>query len=82
MRVGDDPNQYANTACEIAVDMTDINAGQEIAINCNLKGRYISVTLNNGGDALALCEVKATYGTCNEGNQSHSLAFFPDIANS
>ena len=79
MRVGDDPNLDGNTACAMAVSTTDINAGQEIAINCNIVGRYISVHLNDGTDPLTLCEVHAYYGTCNGGNQSHSLAFFVPI---
>ena len=61
VRIGDEPNPLSNPVCGdgTGVTMDQINAGQVISVSCFRPGRYISVHLQNDGDYLTLCEVKA-----------------------
>ena len=68
VRVGDDEDRN-NPACEKSVSADYTESTMHIEIYCNLKGRYISIiveeatSLENWG----LCEVQAFAGNCNGG---------------
>ena len=61
IRIGDNKNRN-NPVCG-KVTMKAIKKGSKIVVNCNLKGRYLTVRLP-GKNYLTLCEVKAYRGKC------------------
>ncbi|XP_072034770.1 kielin/chordin-like protein isoform X2 [Amphiura filiformis] len=61
IHVGSDKNRN-NPVCGI-IKAKDIKNKSVLEVSCNLKGRYLSVSLP-GKDYLTLCEVKAFAGDC------------------
>ncbi|XP_072033346.1 uncharacterized protein [Amphiura filiformis] len=64
IHVGSDKNRN-NPVCGI-IKAKDIKNKSVLEVSCNLKGRYLSVSLP-GKDYLTLCEVKAFAGDCDGG---------------
>ncbi|XP_072042783.1 uncharacterized protein [Amphiura filiformis] len=63
IRVGDNSNRNNNPVCGSPITLNQVNAGSVIEVECNLRGRYISISLS-GTQQLTLCEVKAYLGKC------------------
>ncbi|XP_072032978.1 uncharacterized protein [Amphiura filiformis] len=73
VRVGNNKDHNKNAKCGIVTDAM-IKAKQKISINCDLRGKYISIALERQ-DYLQICEVKAYTGKCGNtgGNTAISL---------
>ena len=62
LKVGDNSDGTQNPVCD-TVSVEQVNAGQEIELNCEMTGRYLTIELPVL-ERLQLCEIKAY--TCSE----------------
>ena len=59
IRVGQDQNRN-NPDCGTGLS----SAPSLIDVTCDLEGRYLSISLPDNGEPVALCEVQITSGSC------------------
>ena len=65
IRIGNDYNRH-NPMCSSSITSAQIEDGDIITVECDIAGRYISITLP-GTEKLSICEVRAFKGDCTEG---------------
>ena len=57
VRIGQDLNRN-NPDCGSGITLADIQSSAVIEVDCDLVGRYLSITLPDYGEPLSLCDVK------------------------